>query len=474
MSGPSLRHECGVFGVIDDDDAARTCFLGIQALQHRGQEGAGIVAREGDRLRVHKGPGRVHEVFDDAALRGLPGSAAIGHVRYGTAGGSAPSNVQPFVVLTRDGPVAVAHNGNLTNAAVLRAETEERGAVYTSTSDTEVILHLFAGSDQRTVINRLVDALRRLEGAFCVVMLMGQRLVAVRDPWGFRPLVLGRRGEAWVVASETAAIDAVRGEVVREVEPGELVILEGGGIESIRPFGRQPRKACIFEYVYFARPDSTLFGYDVYGARIRMGEVLARAFPARADLVVGVPSGGEPAALGYARASGLPFAHGIVRNPGVGRTFLEPSARSREGGVRQKLSAVAGVVRGQRVVVVDDSIVRGTTSQAIVRMLREAGAREVHLRISSPPMTGPCFYGIDTPDRDQLVAARMDVARIRALLDADSLAYLSVDLLREALGMAGPGTCDACFTGDYPLQPAVPGATAQVPLFGPAPGTGPE
>ncbi len=467
--GEDLRHECGVFGIVDDPDAARICYLGLHALQHRGQEGAGIVARDGEALRVHKGAGLVHEVFDDAALRGLPGEAAVGHVRYATSGGSNIRNVQPFLVSTKDGPIALCHNGNLTNADALRTELEERGAIFASTSDTEVILHLMASSDQKTTMNRLFDALRRLEGAFCLLLLTGRRMIAVRDPWGFRPLVIGKRGGSWVVASESCALDFVQAELVREVEPGEVVILEDGELDSIRPFARQPRKACIFEYVYFARPDSTLYGHDVYPARVRMGEVLARAYPVRADVVVPVPDSGTPAALGFARKSGLPFAHGLLRSHYVGRTFIEPSQRIRDFGVRLKLSAVRSVVKGKRVVVVDDSIVRGTTSQKIVRMLRQAGAIEVHLRVSSPPMTGPCWYGIDTPQREELIAARQDIARIRQFLDCDSLAYLTIEELREALDQDGARFCDACFTGDYPVRPVGPAGSAQVPLFEAAP-----
>ncbi|MFZ5481420.1 MAG: amidophosphoribosyltransferase [Myxococcota bacterium] len=460
-----MKHECGVFGIVDEPDAARLCYLGLHALQHRGQEACGIVARDHGLLQVHRGEGLVQEVFDEATLRGLPGDAAIGHVRYATFGGSHFRNAQPFLVTWKDGQVAIAHNGNLTNADALRAELEERGSIFATSSDTEVILHLMAASDQKTFVNRLVDALRKVEGAYCLVLLSGQRMVAVRDPWGFRPLVLGRRGGSYVVASETSAIEFVQGEVIREIEPGEMIIVEDGNVESIRPLARQPRRACIFEYVYFARPDTTLFGRDVYPARVRMGEILARNFPARADVVIPVPDSGVSAALGYARQSGLPYAMGLLRSHYVGRTFIEPSQRIRDFGVRLKLSPVRSVVSGKRVVVVDDSIVRGTTSQKIVRLLRQAGAVEVHVRISSPPMTGPCWYGIDTPDREQLIAARHDVSRIRAFLDCDSLAYLSIEDLREAIGEDGSRFCDACFTGNYPIQPVGPRPTAQLPLF---------
>lgn len=465
MGADELKHECGVFGIIDDPDAARLCYLGLHTLQHRGQEAAGMVCRKDGALVAHRGTGLVQEVFTEASLRELEGDAAIGHVRYATTGGGHLRNVQPFLVRTKDGQVSIAHNGTLTNADALRVELEERGSIFSSTSDTEVILHLLAASDQKTFINRLVDALRRVEGAYCLLLLTGRRLVAVRDPHGFRPLVLGRRGNAWIVASETSAIDFAQGQVVREIEPGEMVILEDDRVESIRPFPRQPRRACIFELVYFGRPDSTLFGREVYPARVRMGEILAREFPARADIVIPVPDSGTPAALGFARQSGLPFQMGLLRSHYVGRTFIEPSQRIRDFGVKLKLQAMKSVVQGRRVVVVDDSIVRGTTSQKIVRMLREAGAVEVHMRISSPPMTGPCYYGIDTPSRDELVAHRMDVARTRAFLDCDSLAYLSIESLREAVQEDGSRMCDACFTGNYPLLPVEPRPTAQMPLF---------
>lgn len=461
-----LRHHCGVFGVVGDPDAAHLTYLGLHALQHRGQEGAGIVARADGALRAHRGEGLVQEVFGEAALSKLPGQAALGHVRYATAGGGGLENVQPFLVRDRDGQVAVAHNGNLTNADALRAELEARGSLFASSSDTEVVLHLLATSEQKTFVNRLVDALAHLEGAWSFVFLTGTHLVAARDPLGFRPLVLGRRRDAWMVASETAAIEFVQGEVVREIEPGEMVIIEGESVESLRPFPRRDRKACIFEYVYFARPDTQLFGRGVYGARVRAGEILARDYPARADVVIPVPDSGVPAALGYARASGLPYEVGLLRSHYVGRTFIEPGQRIRDFGVRLKLAPVREVVAGRRVVVVDDSIVRGTTAQKIVRMLRAAGAAEVHLRVASPPMTGPCFYGIDTPSGDELLAHRLELPRIRAFLDVESVAYLSMEALREAVGDDGARFCDACFTGNYPVVPAGAPRTRQLPLFG--------
>ena len=460
-----LRHECGVFGVVGDLDAARLTYLGLHALQHRGQEGAGIVARSQRALHEHRGLGLVHEVFDESSLRALPGDAAIGHVRYSTAGSNALVDVQPFLARWRHGQVAVCHNGTLTNAGPLRDELEERGAIFTRTSDTEVLLHLLAASEQKTLVNRVVDALSRVEGAWCVLVLAGDKLIAARDPWGFRPLVLARRGDAWMVASETCAVDFVQGTVVREIEPGEVVILDQDGVQSLRPFPRKPRRACVFETMYFARPDSQVFGRDVYAARVRLGELLAQRFPTRADVVVPVPDSGTPAALGYAQASGLPLGMGLLRSHYVGRTFIEPTQRIRDFGVRLKLTPNRSVVAGKRVVVVDDSIVRGTTSQKLVRMLRGAGALEVHLRIASPPMTGPCFYGIDTPERNDLLAHRMDLPRIRQFLDADSVAYLTIEDVREAVGGDGSRFCDACFTGNYPVMPASRREEAQVPLF---------
>lgn len=461
----SLRHECGVFAIVGDPDAARLTYLGLHALQHRGQEGAGIVARQAGQLVEHRGLGLVQEVFDDAAIRSLPGDTAIGHVRYRTAGGGGEADVQPFLVRWRQGQLAVAHNGTLTNAAVLREELEEKGAIFSRTSDTEVLLHLVASSDQKTLINRLVDALGRAEGAWCVVALAGDKLVAARDPWGFRPMVLGRRGGAWMVASESCAIEQVQGTVVREIEPGEVVVLDEDGPQSLRPFARKPRRACIFEAIYFARPDSVLFGRPVYPTRVRLGELLAQRFPARADVVVPVPDSGTPAALGYARQVGLPFDMGLLRSHYPGRTFIEPTQRIRDFGVRMKLHANRAVVAGKRVVVVDDSIVRGTTAQKIVRMLRQAGATEVHLRVTSPPMTGPCHYGIDTPAKEELLAHRLDLPRIRQFLDADSVAFLSIEDVREAVGGEGARYCDACFTGNYPVEPVLRRPDPQLTLF---------
>jgi amidophosphoribosyltransferase len=461
-----FHDECGVFGVHGDAEAARLAWLGLHALQHRGQEGAGIAVVQDGGLRAHRGHGRVDEVFGAGELSRLAGDAAVGHVRYGTAGGRELANVQPLVVRAHRGAIAIAHNGNLTNAGALRERLEQTGSLFAGTSDTEIILHLMAGSRQETFVNRLVDALYQVEGAYSLVLLTADQLVAVRDPWGFRPLVLGRRGSAHVVASESCALDLVDAEFLREVEPGEMLIIDRGGVQSIRPFPVRPRRSCVFEQIYFSRPDSTVFGLPVYDTRKTLGRLLARERPASADVVIAVPDSGVPGAIGYAEASGLPFEVGLLRSHYVGRTFIEPTQAVRDLGVKRKLAPVRSVLEGRRVVVVDDSIVRGTTARKIVRMLRNVGAAEVHLRITAPPTTGPCFYGVDTPEQDELIAHRMSVAEIRTFLGADSLGYLPIEALREAEGAGRGGFCEACFTGEYPLQPQGRQGDAQVPLFG--------
>ena len=468
-AGPAFdrfREECGVVGIIGDREAAHLCYLALHALQHRGQEGAGIACSDGRLVRAFRGQGLVGDVFGGSELAGLNGSLAIGHVRYSTTGEDTIRNVQPFVVRYQNGQIAVAHNGNLVNAAQLREELEARGSIFGTTSDTECILHLVATSEQGPFINRLVDALSRVQGAYSLVVLTEEMLVAVRDPWGFRPLVLGRRGSAWVVASETCALDLIGGTYVREVEPGEMVIISPNeGLMSLRPFPRKPRRACIFEHIYFARPDSVVFGMPVYETRLRMGRILAQEHPADADVVVPVPDSGVPGALGYAEESGIPYQLGLLRSHYVGRTFIEPSQQIRDFGVKLKLSPVRSVLKDKRVVVVDDSIVRGTTSRKIVRLLRAAGASEVHLRITAPPTKGSCFYGVDTPTREELIAHRMDLDGIRAFLGADTLGYLTLDALREAEGADRGRFCEACFSGEYPVEPATERARVQMPLF---------
>lgn len=463
---PKLREECGVVGIYGHEEAANLAYLGLHALQHRGQEGAGIVACDGERMRAFRGLGLVGELFGPEELEKLSGHSAIGHVRYSTSGESNLRNVQPFVVRYGGGQVSIAHNGNLTNAARLREELEGRGSIFASSSDTEVILHLLATSGQGTFINRLVDALLQVEGAYSLVLQTEDMLVAVRDPHGFRPLVMGRVGDAVVFASETTALDLIGGTYEREVEPGEMCIVEAGGrVTTLSPFPRRERKACVFEHIYFARPNSKVFGLPVYDSRFSFGRALARAHKVEADLVIPVPDSGTPAALGFAFESGLPFKQGLIRSHYVGRTFIEPSQQIRDFGVKLKLSPVRSVIEGKRLVVVDDSIVRGTTSKKIVRVLRESGAAEVHLRISSPPIKASCFYGVDTPTREELIAYRLDLEETCAYIGADSLGYLSLEDMHAELGRAPDTWCDACFSGDYPVSPDALGSKGQLDLF---------
>jgi amidophosphoribosyltransferase len=444
-----LREECGVCAVLGHADAANLVYLGLYALQHRGQESAGIASFDGRELRHFKEMGYVADIFDRARLAELAGSAAIGHVRYSTAGNSSLVNAQPMVAKTRRGQVALAHNGNLVNALRLRTELEREGAIFQSNSDSEVFLHLFARSQAPTLEAALLESLDAAIGAYSLAVLVDGRLFAARDPHGFRPLVLGRSGEAWVVASETCAFDLIEARLVREVGPGEVVELTGEEPRVLRAARPGPHAHCVFEHVYFARPDSRVFGEDVLPVRERLGRQLAREHPAIADVVVPVPDSGLPAALGYSRESGLPFAMGLVRNHYVGRTFIEPRQSIRHFGVKIKLNPVRAVVAGQRIVLVDDSIVRGTTSRKIVTMLKHAGATEVHVRISSPPTTGPCFYGIDTPERRELIAAQKSVEEIRAFVGADSIGYLSETGMLGCLATPAEHFCTACFSGNY-------------------------
>jgi amidophosphoribosyltransferase len=445
---------CGVFGIHGHDEAANIAYLGMHALQHRGQESAGLVAAADGRLRRHVAMGLVSDTFDRDALSKLPGAAAIGHIRYSTAGSSELRNAQPFLFEYAGGSLAIAHNGNLVNAAELRAELEAQGSIFQTSSDTEVIVHLMAKSREPDVVGKLVAALRRVRGAYSLVLLTSdEKLIGVRDPNGFRPLVIGRLRGAFALSSETCAFDLIEAEFVREVEPGEIVVVERGGMTSHALAEVASRTFCVFEHVYFARPDSLLNGKSIYRARERMGQRLAQEAPAVADVVVPVPDSGVPAAIGYAKEAGIPFEMGLMRSHYVGRTFIEPQDSIRHFGVRLKLSPVRSVVDGKRVVVVDDSLVRGTTSRKIVKMLRAAGAREVHLRISAPPTTHPCFYGINTPTRSELVAASHTIDEIARYVTCDSLAYLSHDGMMTAVtgGRSGSGYCSACFTGDYPV-----------------------
>src|SRR5678815_603647 len=448
---------CGVFGIHGHDEAANIAYLGMHALQHRGQESAGLVAVDDGRLRRHVAMGLVSEAFNREALARLPGSTAIGHVRYSTAGSSEVRNAQPLLFEYSGGHLAIAHNGNIVNANELRAELEASGSIFQTSSDTEVIVHLMAKAREADVLGRLTAALRRVRGAYSLICLTHDaKMIGVRDPNGFRPLVIGRLKDAFVLSSETCAFDLIEAEFIREVEPGEIVVVGKSGMTSHRLLEPAPRTFCVFEHVYFARPDSLLNGRSVYRAREKMGRRLAQQAPVAADVVVPVPDSGVPAAIGYAKEVGLPFEMGLIRSHYVGRTFIEPQDSIRHFGVRLKLSPVRAVVDGKRIVVVDDSLVRGTTSRKIVKMLRNAGAREVHLRISAPPTTHPCYYGIDTPHRSELVAASHTVEEIGRYVTCDSIAYLSHDGLMAAVGAdaagrgtAGGGYCSACFTGKY-------------------------
>lgn len=446
-----FHDQCGVFGVFGAEEASNLAYLGLHSLQHRGQEAAGIVSSNGEQLFVHRGMGLVQDVFTADQLRMLPGSSAIGHVRYTTAGGSHIKNAQPIAVDCGHGAIAVAHNGNLTNGLALRHQLEQEGSIFASDSDTEVLVHLIARSKAESMVDRVASALHQVEGAYSLVFLSPEELVAVRDPYGFRPLCLGKLDGAYVIASEPPAFQLIGAEFLRDIAPGELVVINDSGLQSLRPFrtNAQRRYMCIFEYVYFARPDATFDGISVYEARKRMGRALAEDQPVDADLVVPVPDSGVTAALGYAEASGLPFELGLIRSHYVGRTFIEPAQSIRHFGVRLKLHPVQAVLRGKRVIVIDDSIVRGTTSRKIVKMIRDAGATQVHLRISSPPTIWPCFYGIDTPTREELIAAHHSVEEVNEYITADSLGYLSLDGLKRAVG--GEGFCSACFSGRYPV-----------------------
>ena len=458
LDGDRLREECGVFGIFGHPDAAAITALGLHALQHRGQEAAGIVAFDGARFHSERRQGLVGDHFSNAAtIERLPGSAAIGHVRYSTTGDTILRNVQPLFAELDAGGLAVAHNGNLTNGLTLRRELIRAGAICQSTSDTEVVLLLSARSRRPRIVERFVEALGQIEGAYALVALTNKKLIGARDPLGIRPLVLGELDGCPILCSETCALDIIGAKFVRDIENGEVIVIDSGGVKSLKPFPPQRMRPCIFEYVYFARPDSIVHGRPVYDARKAMGAELAREAPVDADVVVPVPDSGVPAALGYASACGAPFELGIIRNHYVGRTFIQPTQAIRELGVRLKHNANRAVVAGKRIVLIDDSIVRGTTSVKIVQMMREAGAKEVHMRISSPPILFPDFYGIDTPVREKLLAARMTLEEMRRFMGADSLAFLSVDGIYRAMGHEGrdnrnPQFTDHCFTGDYPTR----------------------
>jgi len=452
-----LHEECAVFGIFTHQEASAHTALGLHALQHRGQEAAGIVSLDDKQFHAHRDIGLVGDIFSkQAVMQRLPGTAAIGHTRYSTTGEPMLRNVQPLFADLDFGGLAIAHNGNLTNALTMRRELVSNGCIFQSTTDTEIITHLMATS-RGTIVERLISALRALEGAYSLVVLTKDGLMGVRDPRGVRPLVLGKLDDTYMLASESCAFDIIGATTIRDVEPGELIVISENGLESHYPFPKQDQRFCVFEYIYFAKPDSVVDGKSVYQARKRIGCELANEAPVDADVVVPVPDSGVPAAIGYAVEAGIPYEIGIIRNHYVGRTFIEPSAEIRNFGVRLKHNANRAILKGKRVILVDDSIVRGTTSKKIVEMVRAAGAEEVHMRISSPPTTNPCFYGVDTPDQDQLLAAKLTVDEICKEIAADSLAFISIDGLYRAMNEAqrnnnNPQFCDACFSGDYPIR----------------------
>ena len=448
-----FRDECGVFGIYGRDDASTLTYLGLYALQHRGQESAGIATASDGKVMLHRAMGYVGDAFNDRILGELTGRAAIGHVRYSTFGDSRIVNAQPILIDCAHGQIALCHNGNLVNAVELRDRLVQEGSIFQTNSDTEVVLHLYAKSTAATAEDAIVESVSQVSGAFSLVLLTPDSLIAVRDPHGFRPLALGRIGDAYVVCSETCAMDLIGAEYVREVEPGEVLVIGKHGVRSYKPFTPTPSAHCIFEHVYFARPDSYVFGKSVNEVRTSLGRSLAQEAGVDADAVVPIPDSGMCAALGYAETSGVPLKMGLIRNHYVGRTFIQPHQAVRGLKVKVKLNTVRSILKGKRIVLVDDSIVRGTTSQKIVSMIKAAGAREVHMRISCPPTVSPCYYGIDTPHRDELIAAEQSVEQIRDFMGADTLAYLSMDGLLEAVGEEHPHYCTACYTKNYPVEP---------------------
>jgi amidophosphoribosyltransferase len=446
-----LREECGVFGIFGRTEAANLTYLGLYALQHRGQESVGIATSDGDHIELHKAEGYVADNFDEDTFARLSGTNAIGHVRYSTAGASGLKNAQPILIDCAHGEIAVGHNGNLVNAQELRDMLVQQGSIFQTTSDTEVLLHLYARSRAATVEDALIESVTQAQGAFSLVFLTKDRLIAVRDPHGFRPLTLGRLGDSYVVCSETCALDLIDAEWIRDIEPGEMLVIGPTGLTSLHPFAPAPSAHCIFEHVYFARPDSYVFGKSVNEVRTEFGRKLAREAPADADVIVPIPDSGVCAATGFSEVSGLRLQMGLIRNHYVGRTFIEPHQSIRHFGVRVKLNPVKSILQGRRVILVDDSIVRGTTSRKIVKMVRAAGAKEVHLRISCPPTISPCFYGVDTPRRAELIAATHSVEEIRRYIGADSLSYLSLEGMLASVGSARASYCTSCYTANYPV-----------------------
>jgi amidophosphoribosyltransferase len=445
-----FHEECGVFGIYGHPDAANLTYLGLYALQHRGQESAGIVSTDGKKLYSEKAMGLVADIFTDNRIKKLPGHAAIGHNRYSTTGDSISINIQPILVNFAMGSLAIAHNGNLVNAGILKAELEAYGSIFQSTMDSEVIIHLIAQSRMSNLHERIVDALQHVQGSYSLLLLAEDELIGLRDPHGFRPLVLGELSGAYVLASETCALDLIEATYIREIEPGEMVVINGSGIHSTFPFKRANPSHCIFEFIYFARPDSYVFGQNVYTTRKEFGRQLAKETGVEADVVIPVPDSGVPAALGFAEEAGIPFGLGLIRNHYIGRTFIEPRQTIRHFGVKIKLNPVKDVLKGKRVVVVDDSIVRGTTSKKIIKMIRNAGASEIHMRISSPPTMYPCYYGIDTPNRQELIASTHSIEEIRKYITADTLGYISMEGVKKVVDKP-INYCVACFCGEYPV-----------------------
>jgi amidophosphoribosyltransferase len=446
-----FHDECGVVGVFGHPEAANLAYLGLYALQHRGQESAGIVSSDESKVYVELGTGLVADVFNEERLLQLPGEIAIGHNRYSTTGENHLKNAQPCLIEYRGGPLALAHNGNLVNADSIRHSLESSGSIFQSTNDSEVILHLIAKSQNAVFIDNVIEALSQVKGAYSILLLTKDKVVAARDPKGFRPLCLGRLDGAYILASESCVLDLVNAEYIREINPGEIVQIDKSGLQTFSPFGEQPKKSCVFEHIYFARPDSLVFGEDVYQTRKAMGKALAEEWPVEADIVMPVPDSGNISALGYSEKLDIPFEMGLIRNHYVGRTFIEPQSQIRDFGVRVKLNAVKNIVKGKRVVVIDDSIVRGTTSRKIVKMIRDAGAKEVHVRISSPPSLHPCFYGIDTPTKQELIASTKTVEETGEYIMADSLHYISLDKMMSIFKNTQNNYCKACFDGDYPI-----------------------
>ena len=444
---------CGIFGISNHKDAARMTYLGLYALQHRGEESAGIVTYNGKKIRSYKAMGLVGDVFDETVMKSLTGNIAIGHVRYSTTGSSNPKNIQPFLVNHNKGHIAIAHNGNLTNTYKLRNQMESSGSIFQTTMDSEIIVHLLAKASAKSVKGSVVWALSQLEGAYSLALMMDTYLIGARDPYGWRPLCLGRIGDSYVLASETCALDLIQAQYVRDIEPGEIVFINKDGVESIKPFPKTRHAFCIFEYIYFARPDSDIFGNNVYNTRKRLGQQLAREFPMDCDLVMPIPDSGNYAALGFSQESKIPFEAGMIRNHYIGRTFIQPSQFIRDFRVRIKLNPIKDILKNKRIVIIEDSIVRGTTSRARVKSLREIGAREIHMRVSCPPLKFPCFYGIDFPTKKELIASKHTVEWIRDFIGLDSLSYLSKEGMLSSMPLSREEFCTACFDGRYPIKP---------------------